>query len=74
MRNSLDYFVYAPKPVLAFATATAIILLAVIVVRPFVAGRLAGNYFVEQIDSISYLGVDDTGYLDFGTSIEEYLM
>ncbi len=75
LRNGLGYFLHAPKPALVFATAAVIILLAIVFVRgPFGSQGLTGTYLDEQLGVTSYLEVSEAGYLDFGTTIEEYFM
>ena len=73
--RGLDYFFHLPKPALVFATVSAVILLTFIFIRiPFGGQRLASDYFDEQMGLISYLDVNESGSLDFGTTIEEYFM
>lgn len=72
IKNGLDYFLHTPKPVLAFATVAILIVLTLIFARlPF--GDHNG-YLANDIELLSYLDIDESGYVDFGTTIEEYLM
>ncbi|MFH1622766.1 MAG: zf-HC2 domain-containing protein [Candidatus Omnitrophota bacterium] len=77
----LKNLIIFPKPAFALASATAIIIAAVIITRfNFVNQESAINdYLEEQVNSLAYLEEDggvysDTGYLDLGTGIEEFLL
>ena len=68
-------------PALAFATAAAVLLISLALVRGPFDGRYAINgYIEEQAEFLSYLiadngaGYSDSAAIDFETTIEEFLL
>ena len=73
-RSFHNIFIFR-KPVLSAATVMAVILLAVIFTRiPFNGSKATNIYLEEQIEFLSSLDTEDPEHIDFGTSIEEFLM
>jgi len=72
IKNGLDYCLHAPKPVLACAAAVVLIVMTLIFTRLPFAGQ--GRYFGDDLEVFSYLEIDESSYVDFDTTIEEYFM
>jgi len=80
MRIFWEHIFSFPKPVFALATISAVILTAVVLTKlPLNNQKTVNKYLEEQLDFLVNLDVDepdyfDTGIVDLGTSIEEYLL
>lgn len=80
LRENLREIFARRNTVLAFATVTTIILIAVIFTKmPFNGRRATNNYLQDQIDFLTYLDMGeqyyaDNGYINLDTSIEEYFL
>ena len=72
IKNGLDYCLHIPKPALAFATVAVLIVLTLVFARLPFGGR--NGYLAGDTDVFSYLDIDESSYVDFDTTIEEYFM
>jgi len=77
LKNYLDNAIFSPKPAIAIVSLAMILLVTFTLARiPIVRRQQVTAYIEEQVNFLVELepSNDENGYIDLGTSIEEFLL
>ena len=65
---------FHPRPAFALASIAVVVIIASVLFRPYLRGKEINLYLNEQMDFVSSLGQNGSSEINFGTSIEEFLL